>query len=200
MSIKEKIINGIKSNIIYPITERIDEILLNYLEVLRINSNTVLGYEVINIRIEIKSENKFDYKDYMKKLREFYLNESELFCDTRKLDYTKELLLRRKELQNQSNYISNLFLGVGTGFFSGILANNLPAFVEFQRVIEKFNPILRLAISVVISLVFIIAIFILTYLILALFKKNLLDDCQYIKYSEEKELQIIQSIIETKLG
>ncbi|MDX9872965.1 MAG: hypothetical protein RBT41_11195 [Clostridia bacterium] len=203
--IKEKIKIKIKEKTYCPIEKRISETMLNFVEIVRWNSFTSLGYEITNIRGNYynninKEEYKFEYELYMKKLLEFYRNEAESFCAYKTLDYTKELLLRRKEIRNQSNYFSNLFIGVGTGLFSGLLVDKFPLFIKFEEFINNLNPFLGVMISLVSSIVLFVAVFLLAAFILIMFKKSLLYECPYAKYAEEKELQIIEDIINTKLG
>ncbi len=85
------------------INAKFDEIF----DFLSMKSSSNYGYIVRKFRIQSFYNNQFMHRDYIQ-------NEAVVYCQNNNLQHINELLLRRKELKNQKNYLLSIGAGIGT--------------------------------------------------------------------------------------
>ena len=104
----------------------------------------------------------------------FYYDEFEEKCLSSGWNYTKELLLRRKELKNQSSFLATVTISIATGVVAGLLANNI---YKFSFLMSSMDDSAGIIILKLITIVYPI-----------------------IGYTEEIEIEIIEKLIRERLA
>ncbi|MGG4341717.1 hypothetical protein [Paenibacillus lautus] len=160
---------------------------------LSMKSSSKYGYIVRNLRIQSFYNNQFMYHDYITKMRNFYQSEAVVYCQNNNLLHINELLLRRKELKNQKNYLLSIGVGIGTGVPVGLFVNNINKFgFLLGKPDDGIIPLLFKFIFVVGLMLSIIGG---VFAVLGIFKYFSSDTTPLMDYSEEEELRIIEEEI-----
>jgi hypothetical protein len=133
------------------------------------------------------------YHDYIKKSQNFYQSEAVLHCQNYNLQHIDELLLRRKELKNQKNYLLSIGVGIGTGIPVGLFVNNID---KFGFLISKPDyEIIPILFKIIIAVGLIFSAIGGVFAVLGIFKYFSSDATPLMDYSEEEELRIIEEEI-----
>ncbi|WP_258205454.1 hypothetical protein [Paenibacillus radicibacter] len=129
----------------------------------------------------------------MNLLRNFYIFEAESYCQNNNLRYIDELLFRRKELKDQSNYWLSVGVGIGTGIPVGLFVNNIS---KFSFLVSDLNDgVLQVAFKLILILSVMFFVILLVFIIQAIFKYFSINKNPLVQYSEEEELRIIEERI-----
>lgn len=169
-----------------------------FLSFILMKSLSNFGYRVREFKSQCYSNNCFQYNKYINLLRNFYAYEAEGYCQKSNLSYIDELLFRRKELKNQSNYLLSVGVGIGTGIPVGIFVNNISKFSFF--ISNPNDGFIQVLYKLFFFLLVMLFVFLLVFIILAIYKffSNSSDPLE--EYSEEEELQIIEEHINRTLN
>lgn len=157
---------------------------------------TRLKYKVNEIVKESNLNTEKEYKQFIIKLEEFYEQAEKEWHAKENSNFTKELLKRRREIKGGTNYLINVGSGVVSGLITGVGITAFP----FDRLgvynhIDNPDP-LGFLFWALLAVVTVLIIFGVAYIYNVLNK--LLNPYQ--TYAEERELEIIEKIIENKLG
>lgn len=158
-------------------------------------SLTTIGSLIRKVRSEcyILENGNFDQKEYIKRLYKFYCVEFEDKCSSSGWNYNKELLLRRKEVKNQSNFLANVSIAIATGVLVGLFVNNINKFGFLLSGLNDDIKIMLLKIIIVFVLFLIISF--LPAFIFIVFKNSITMKDPIIEYLEEVEIEIIEKIM-----
>lgn len=128
----------------------------------------------------------------------FYYDEFEEKCLSSGWNYTKELLLRRKELKNQSSFLATVTISIATGVVAGLLANNIYKFSFLMSSMDDSAGIIILKL-ITICMIFIVISFTPPFLFIV-FKNSITIIDPIIGYTEEIEIEIIEKLIRERLA
>ncbi|MCM3175431.1 DUF4407 domain-containing protein [Paenibacillus sp. MER 99-2] len=195
-NLKEKITRKIKK-----FSNKAIESFIGLHERMYAKSSTVIGTNIKQFRKEsyVKQNDVFvfEHEVYLNKIRQFYFENAEDLIRNMNLNYLEQLLLRRKEIKNQSNYLANVGIAVATGILTGLFVNNISKFgllissVNDNLFVALFRGTLVFSISLLISF--------LPIVLLIVFKKFISIQDPLIQYTEEVEIEVIELIIRDKL-
>lgn len=182
-------------NIRKKINDKFSELFDGLYEILFKQSLTKIGSLITEVRSEcyVSENGDFDIKEYMKRLYSFYYNEFEENCLSFGWNYNKELLIRRKELKNKSNFLANVNISFVTGVLAGLLANNINKLSFLMSEIDD-NIWTIIAKSTAIFILPVMLVFIPIFLFI-LFKNSITIMDPIIEYTKEIEIEIIEKLL-----
>lgn len=162
-------------------------------------SLTTIGSLIRQVRSEcyILENGNFNQKEYIKRLHKFYV-EFENKCLSSGWNYCKELLLRRKEVKNQSNFLANVNIAIVTGVLAGLFVNNID---KFRFLLSGINDGIWIMFSkgIIVFVLFLIISFLPAFIFIV-FKNSITIKDAIIEYSEEIEIEIIEKIMRDRFN
>lgn len=156
---------------------------------------TKLRYEVHKLVKENNLNSEKDYKQFIGKLEELYKELQTQWNAKEGVDFTKELLLRRRELKNESSYLINVGSGVVAGLITGIGITIFP----FNKLgvynhIDNPEPL-----GFLWWFLLYIVILAINFCVFGLFKLLNMNLNPYQTYAQERELEIIEELVKKVL-
>jgi len=184
---------GVRSTVKIKLRSIINTSLERLFDFLLLKSFTNFGLIVREIRVQSYSGDCFQYNKYLNSLRKFYHHDAERYCLNNNLKYINELLYRRKELKNQSNYLVSVGVGIGTGIPVGLFVNNINK-LSFLASTSN-DGIFHVLIKIILVCLAIFLVTLLLFVILMIYKYFSISPNPIVAYSEEEELRIIEEQI-----
>ncbi|MEH7090415.1 hypothetical protein ICR95_07705 [Priestia megaterium] len=154
-----------------------------------------IKYEVNEIIKEKSLKSEEDYKNFIKQLKKYYQNFESTCEESENTDFTKELLLRRRELKSEASYLINVGSGVVAGLVTGAGVSLFPyGRLSVHSETSNFNWSdffwwFALALMLLVIILAVVGIY-------KIFNYSINP---YQTYAQEKELEIIEEIIKRKL-
>lgn len=172
-------------------------IVIKYFDYLESKSFTFLGKKLKKDRGKyyrnLFGKESFDHNTYFKDIKMFYHFELEAYCEHNNKNCFNELMYRRKEILNKNTYLANVAISLAFGILVGFFVNNIfglgKFLIEYQGI---FLSILKMTIYTII----IIIASSLPFFVSIVFAKFITLNKPIIVYIEEKELAIINQLLE----